>query len=405
MSGFDPAAMISTRVRQLREAAILRMARLTRELRAGGADIVALTLGEPDFDTPEVIRRAACEALEAGYTHYPPLPGLPELRAAIAEKLRRENGLDYGENGVLVTVGAKQALANAIMALIDQGDEVILPAPYWNAYDILVELAGGVPVVVASDAGRGFQPDVARIAGAVSEKSKLILINSPCNPSGAVFSRATLEGLAEVVRAHPRLMVISDEIYEHILFEGAEHVSFGALPDMLERTITINGFSKAYAMTGWRMGYAAAVPELVPALAKMQGAFTSGVCAFAQRAGVAALERAGEDVARMGEIYARRRALMLELLEEVPGIRLHAPQGAFYMLPDVSALLERAGDGLPKDDLALAEWLLREHGVGTVPGGAFAAPGTLRLSFATSEENIREGLARLREGLLELAGG
>ncbi len=403
MSGFDPAAQIASRVNEMRESAILRMARLTRELRARGADIVALTLGEPDFDTPEIIRRAACIALEDGYTHYPPVPGLPELREAIAEKLRRDNGLDYGQQGVLVTAGAKQALANAILALVNPGDEVILPAPYWNAYDILVELAGGVPVVVPGDAARGFQPDVAHIAERVTDRSRLIILNTPCNPSGAVFSREVLASLAEIVRAHPRLMIISDEIYEHILYDGARHVSIGSLPGMLERTITINGFSKAYAMTGWRLGYAAAVPELCVAMTKLQGAFTAGVNAFSQKAAVTALKEGAAEVERMRREYERRRALMLRLLQEVPGISLQAPAGAFYMLPDVSALLANAAGGLPRDDLALAEWLLLEHGVATVPGSAFAAPGTLRLSFATSEDNIRKGVSRLREGLQRLA--
>ena len=400
---FDPAAHLAQRLRCMEESAILRMSRLTRELRAQGRDIVSLTLGEPDFDTPRIIRQAACAALEQGYTHYPPLPGFPEVRAAIAEKLRRENGLDYGADGVLVTTGAKQALANAVLALVDPGDEVILPAPYWVSYEIMVKLAGGVPVVVEADAKAGFGLDLDRIAEAVTERTKLVMINTPCNPSGAVFSREMLAGLAEIVRAHPRMMVLSDEIYEYILFDGAEHVSLGALPGMLERTITINGFSKGYAMTGWRLGYAAAAPAIIRAMGKMQGAVTSGVNAFSQRAAITALQRARPAAERMVADYARRRALMTELLEGMPGMRLHPPAGTFYMLPDFSELLSRLPEGLPRDDVALAEWLLMEHGVAVVPGSAFGAPNALRLSFSVSDADIREGVSRLRAGMEELA--
>ncbi len=403
MSDFDPSAHLSERLRCMEESAILRMSRLTRELRARGRDIVSLTLGEPDFDTPEVIRKAACAALEAGYTHYPPLPGFPEVRAAIAEKLREENGLDYGAQGVLVTTGAKQALANAVLALVDPGDEVILPAPYWVSYEILVKLAGGVPVVVEAYAEHGFGLNVERIARAVTERTKLVMINTPCNPSGAVFTREMLEGLADIVRAHPRMMVLSDEIYEYILFENARHVSIGALPGMLARTVTVNGFSKSHAMTGWRLGYAAADPAVISAMAKMQGAITSGVNAFSQRAAITALAKARPEADRMAADYARRRTLMAELLAGMPGMRLHLPAGTFYMLPDFSDLLARLPQGMPRDDVALAEWLLVEHGVSTVPGSAFGAPDTLRLSFSVSDADIREGVARLRAGMEALA--
>ena len=403
MSVFNPAAQLSERLRCMEESAILRMSRLTRELQAKGHDIVSLTLGEPDFDTPEVIRRAACAALEEGYTHYPPLPGFPEVRAAIAEKLRQENRLDYGAEGVLVTTGAKQALANAVLALVDPGDEVILPAPYWVSYEIMVRLAGGVPVVVAADAEGGFGLNVSGIAQAVTERTKLVMINTPCNPSGAVFSHAMLEELAAIVRAHPRMMVLSDEIYEYILFDGAAHVSIGSLPGMLERTITVNGFSKGHAMTGWRLGYAAADPALIRAMAKIQGAITSGVNAFSQRAAITALREARPETERMVADYARRRTLMAELLAGMPGMRLHLPAGTFYMLPDFSELLARLPEGLPRNDAALAEWLLVEHGVSTVPGSAFGAPGTLRLSFSVSDADIRKGVARLRAGMEALA--
>ncbi len=406
MPRFDPGAQLAARVRDMTESAILRMSRRTRELRARGADIVSLTLGEPDFDTPEVIREAACAALERGFTHYPPVPGLPRVRSAIAEKLARENGLEVEPEGIVVSAGAKQALANAILAVVDPGDEVILPAPYWSAYEILVRLAGGIPIVVPAMVDGGHRPDVEGIARALSPRSKMLIINTPCNPSGVVFTRAELEALAELVRAHPRLMVLADEIYEYILFDDARHVSIGALEGMDARTITVNGFSKGFAMTGWRLGYAAATPTLATAMAKIQGSFTAGVNAFAQHAAITALKEARGFVEEMRASYARRRALIMKLLAEVEGARAAPPQGTFYVLADLSALLGAAGRA--GDDVWLAEWLLEEHGVATVPGSAFGAPGCLRLSFSVSEEDIREGLRRMRAALAafpQTAGG
>ncbi len=402
---FDTSHVLARRASGMEEAPIMRMSRLAREQRAAGRDIVSFTLGEPDFDTPEVIRQAACAALEAGYTHYPPLPGHGEVRAAIAEKLKAENGLNYGAEGIVVSGGAKQSLANTMFALLDPGDEVILVAPFWSAYLPVIELAGGVPVFVQSSAENGFLPRAEDIVSAITARSKLLLINSPCNPSGAVWPMALLEKVAALVRAHPRLMVLSDEIYEYIVHEQHEHHSIGALPGMLERTITVNGFSKGFAMTGWRLGYAAAIPEIARALAKIQGSFTAGVNAFAQQAIPTALHdaRARAAVRQMQQRYAARRALMLELLGDLPGVRLNAPAGTFYMLPDFSGLLANAQDGLPRDDVALAEWLLMEHGVATVPGSAFGAAGCLRLSFATSDAQIREGCARLAAGVQALA--
>ncbi len=406
MSTFALSSVLAKRASGMEEAPIMRMSRLAREQRAKGRDVVSFTLGEPDFDTPEPIRHAACTALEEGYTHYPPMPGFPEVRAAIAEKLRHENGLDVEPEGIVVSAGAKQALANTLFALIDPGDEIILPAPYWAAYLPIIELAGGVPVFIPTSAQDGFLPAAERIAEAIGERSKLLLLSSPCNPSGAVFPPALLEEIARLVQAHPRLMVLSDEIYEYILFDDARHVSIGALPGMFERTITVNGFSKGFAMTGWRLGYSASTPQLARAIAKMQGSFTAGVNAFAQRAILAALsDEARPAVEEMRQRYASRRALMLELLDGIEGLCLTPPAGTFYMLPDCSGLLADAAAGLPQDDMALAEWLLMEHGVATVPGSAFGAPGALRLSFATSEENIRKGCARLRQGLEALRGG
>ena len=405
-SPFDTSAVLAARARGMEEAPIMRMSRLAREERAKGRDIISFTLGEPDFDTPKVIRQTACAALEEGYTHYPPMPGFPEVRAAIAEKLRRENGLDVGPEGIVVSAGAKQALANTLFALVEPGDEVILIAPYWAAYLPIIELAGGVPIFVPTSAGDGFLPPAEQIAEAISERSKLLLINSPCNPSGAVFPPALLEEIAELARAHPRLMVLSDEIYEYILFDDARHVSIGALPGMAERTITVNGFSKGFAMTGWRLGYSASMPAMARAIAKMQGSFTAGVNAFSQRAILTALSEAARPaVEGMCQRYANRRALMLKLLKDIPGVRLTPPAGTFYMLPDFSELLAGASGNLPQDDVALAEWLLMEHGVATVPGSAFGAPRTLRLSFATSEQQIMAGCQRLREGLAALRDG
>ena len=399
MTAFDATKLLSLRTAAIEEAAIIRMAQKARDLRARGLDVVSLTLGEPDFATPDFIQEAAAAAMAEGFTHYSPVGGLPELRAAIAAKLGRENGLAYAPGEIVLANGAKQAITNAAFALIDEGDEVILLAPYWVAYDGIVRMAGGRPVVLRGGISEGFKASASRIAGAISPRTKLLLINSPNNPSGAVWSPAELEEIAGVVRAHDRLMVISDEIYEHIVF-GTKGTSFASLPGMHERTVTVNGFSKSYAMTGWRLGYAAAPAPVAQAMAKVQGTFTAGANPFVQRAAIAALERGAADIERMREQYESRRGLVMAGLTDIPGVVARPPQGTFYAFPDVSAFLRRPLGGRRFETVdELCNWLIEEHGVAVVPGSAFGDDACIRISFAASEADIRKGLARLASAL------
>ncbi len=396
---FDPARQLSSRANAADEGAIIRMAQKSRELRAKGRDVVALTVGEPDFDTPENIRDAAKAALDQGFTHYSPVAGIPELREAIARKLKAENGLPYPASGVVLANGTKQAIANAILSVIGPGDEVIILAPYWVSYEATVRLAGGTPVVLTSSVGEDYKVPAARIAAAVTPRSKLIIVNSPCNPTGAVWTRAELEAIAAIVSAHPNLMVLADEIYEYILFDG-EMVSFGSLPGMLARTITLNGFAKGFAMTGWRLGYAAAAEPIAKAMGRMQSIVSAGANSFVQRAAIAALEGPRDDVVTMREAYRRRRDLVIAGLRAIPGLKIGSIPGTFYAFPDVSAFLgNAAGNTRIASSDELCDWLLEEHNVATVPGSAFGAPNSIRLSFAASEDDIKKALTRIASGL------
>jgi aspartate aminotransferase len=337
--------------------------------------------------------------MKAGLTHYSPVMGIPELRAALSAKLKRENGLDYGPNDICVANGAKQAIANAILSIIDHGDEVIMLAPFWVSYEITVRLAQGTPVVLTSGVAENYKVPPRRIAEAITPRTKLIILNSPSNPTGAVWTKAELLELAEIVKAHPHLMVLSDEIYEYILFEG-EMVSMGSLPGMRERTITVNGFSKGFAMTGWRLGYAAAPEPIAKAMGRMQSAVTAGANQFVQRAAVVALEGPRNDVERMRERYRERRDMVLQGLRAIPGLRIGDIPATFYAFPDVSALLgKKAGNHVLDTTDALCDWLLGEHGVATVPGTAFGAPESIRLSFACSEAEIAKAVQRMQKAL------
>ena len=400
---FDPAALLSSRANAADEGAIIRMSQRTRELRAQGHDVVALTIGEPDFDTPENIRNAAKEALDQGFTHYSPVAGIPELREAIAEKLRLENGLNYKASEIVLANGTKQAINNAVLSLIGPGDEVIILAPYWVSYEGSVKFAEGTPVVLNADVSENYKVPVARIAAAITPATKLIMLNSPCNPTGAVWTRAELEQIAALVRAHPKLMVLSDEIYEYILFDG-EMVSFGSLPGMLERTITLNGFSKGFAMTGWRLGYAAAPEPIAKAMARMQSVISAGANQFVQKAAVAALKGPRKDVENMRAEYKKRRDLVLTGLRSIVGIKISDIPGTFYAFPDVSAFLgKRAGNHVIDTTDQLCDWLLESHGVSIVPGSAFGAAGSVRLSFAASEADLEKALSRLSKALNSLS--
>jgi aspartate aminotransferase len=399
---FDTASVLSSRGASADEGAIIRMSQRTRELRAKGRDVVALTLGEPDFNTPKNIREAAMRAMEAGYTHYAPVAGIPELREAIARKLQTENGLGYQASNIVLANGVKQAINNAILSLIGPGDEVIIPAPFWLSYEASVRFAGGTPVVLPATIAEGYKVPAARIAAALTERSKLLIINSPSNPSGAVWSRKQLEDVAKIVGSHARLMVMSDEIYEYILFDG-EVTSFGSLPGMLERTITLNGFSKGFAMTGWRLGYAAAPLPIAKAMASMQSIISAGANAFVQRAAIEALNGSRDDVGLMRETYRRRRDAVVAALSTMKGVRIGAIPATFYAFPDVSAALgKKAGNHVVNTTEELCDWLLEEHGVATVPGSAFGAPASIRLSFATSDAELGKAVARLQSAFASL---
>lgn len=395
MPGFDPAQQLSARAQGADEGIIMRMAQAARDLKAKGRDVVSLTVGEPDFHTPHHICEAATAAMAKGYTHYAPVAGMPELRAAVARKLQTENGLDYQPANIVIANGAKQAITNAVLALVGPGDEVIMLAPFWVSYEITVRFAGGTPVVLSAGVDEAYKVPVARIAAAVTPRTKLVMLNSPCNPTGAVWTRAEMEALAQVVRGHERLMVMADEIYEYILFDG-EMVSFGSLPGMLERTVTVNGLSKGFAMTGWRLGYAAAPLPVAQAMGRMQSITSAGANQFVQMAGVTALEGDRAAVADMREAYRRRRDIVLSALRAMPGVAIGPIPGTFYAFPDVSGLLgRRAGNHVMDTVEALCDWLLETHGIATVPGTAFGAENSIRLSFAASDDDLHRALTRM----------
>lgn len=403
MTKFDPSTLLSSRATSVDEGAIIRMSQRTRELRAQGHDIVALTIGEPDFDTPLNIRNAAKDAMDKGFTHYSPVAGIPELREAIAYKLNVENGLAYKAAEVVAANGTKQAINNAILSVIGPGDEVIILAPYWVSYEASVKLAQGTPVVLHSDVSENYKVPASRIAAAITPATKMIMLNSPCNPTGAVWSRVELEQIAALVRAHPKLMVLADEIYEYILFDG-EMVSFGSLPDMLERTITLNGFSKGFAMTGWRLGYAAAPLPIAQAMARMQSVISAGANQFVQRAAVAALQGHRDDVSAMNEQYRARRDFVLAHLRAIDGVVNADIPATFYAFPDVSAFLgKKSGNHVIENTEQLCDYLLEQFGVSIVPGSAFGAEGSIRLSFAASDADLKKALQRIAQGLQSLS--
>jgi aspartate aminotransferase len=399
---FDATKSLSPRASSADEGAIIRMSQRTRELRAKGRDVVSLTLGEPDFDTPKHIRDAATSALESGHTHYAPVAGIPELKDAISRKFMRENNLDYPPGSIVLANGVKQAINNAILSIIGKNDEVIILAPYWVSYEASVRFAGGTPVVLQSTVEENYRVPVVRIASAITPKTKLLIINSPCNPTGAIWPKNELEAIANLVRKHPTMLVLADEIYEYILFDG-ELTSFGTFPGMLERTITLNGFSKGFAMTGWRLGYAAAPEPIAKAMSRMQSIISAGANAFVQRAAIAALDGARNDVESMREAYRSRRDLVIGKLRAIPGLRIANIPGTFYAFPDVSTFLGKSAEGVKIDSVDdLCDWLLTGHGVATVPGSAFGAPQSLRLSFATSEAELEKALHRIAQGLSQL---
>ena len=390
---------LSDRIINMETSATLAMAAKARELRQAGKDIIGLSLGEPDFNIPDFIKDAAKEAIDQNYSSYSPVDGYGDLKAAIATKFLRDNGLEYGQDQIVVSTGAKQSLANVAMVMINQGDEVILPAPYWVSYRDIVKLADGVPVEVPTGIESDFKMTAAQLRAAITPKTKMLWFSSPCNPSGSVYSAEELESLAAVLRDHPNIFVVSDEIYEHINFRG-NHVSIASLPGMYERSITVNGVSKAYAMTGWRIGFIGAPVWIAKACTKFQGQITSGANAIAQRATIAALDAPIEKISYMIEKFHQRRNLILGLLGEIPGFKLNIPEGAFYVFPDVSAFFGKTLRGQHiknAEDFAL--YLLEQAGVATVTGEAFGNADCIRISYAASEDEIKKAVTRIKEAL------
>lgn len=394
---------ISKRINKLSPSATLVMLQKTNELKAAGVDVIGLTAGEPDFNTPDFIKEAAKRAVDEDYSRYSPVPGYLSLREAICEKLRSENGLSYSPTDIVVGNGAKHELANIILTLVNPGDEVVIPTPAWVSYVELVKLADGEPVCVPTKAENGLKMTAAELEAAITPRTCALLLNSPSNPTGAVYTREELDALAEVLERHPRVTVISDEIYEHINFTGDKVASIAHCKGMKDRVVIINGVSKAYAMTGWRIGYLAAPTAIAKAVTKLQGQMTSGASSIAQKAAEAAYNGPQECVADMCRAFRRRRDLVYALAKEIPGWKTFMPMGAFYLFPDVSALIgKKCGDRVINTSSDYVMYLLEEANVVTVDGAAFCAPGYIRLSYATSDDNIRKAMARIKEATEKL---
>jgi len=390
---------VSDRVRNMEESATLKMSQKARELRAQGHDVIALSLGEPDFDTPEYIKQAAAEALKAGKTKYTPVPGIMALREAISDKFKEDNDLDYSPAQIVVSNGAKQSIANACLALLNPGDEAVILTPYWVSYIEIVKLAGAHPVMVSAGIDQDFKVTPAQLEEALTDRSRVLIFSSPSNPTGSVYSREELEGLARVLRQYPDVIVISDEIYEHINF-GEKMTSIGSLPGMLDRTVTVNGFSKGYAMTGWRLGYMGAPLWIAQACSKIQGQITSGANSFSQEAAVIALRQKSSEMETMKSTFESRKELVASRLREIPDIVVPNPTGAFYIFPDVSAYFGKSHeDTVIRNADDFAEYLLTKAHVATVSGSAFGNDDCIRISYAASEEQLNKALDQIGEAL------
>lgn len=391
--------LLSTRVTNMNESATLRMAQLARQLKAEGKDVISLSLGEPDFDTPDSIKEAAYEAMKEGYTKYSPVPGMPELRKAISDKFKRENDLDYAPEQILVSNGAKQSIANICMSTLDEGDEAIIFSPYWVSYHDIIKMIGGTVVPVVATIENDFKVSPEQLKAALSPRTKLILFSSPCNPTGSVYLREELEALAEVLKDKD-VLIVSDEIYEHINFTSA-HASIGAIESVKHKTVTVNGFSKGYAMTGWRLGYFGGPTELVTACSKIQGQFTSGAATFSQIAAAKAIANPLPEQETMKTAFLERRDLLIKLMNEIPEIKSNKPQGAFYLFPDVTELIGKTTpDGKKISNSAdFCEYLLLEANVATVEGSAFGLENHFRLSYATSTEELTEAMRRIKDAV------
>jgi len=394
---------LSNRIKNMEESATLAMAAKARELKSQGVNVISLSLGEPDFATPDHIRQAAKDAIDEGkWFAYPPVAGYPDLRQAIAKKLREENGLEAQAENIVVSAGAKQSIANVMMCLLNSGDEVVVFSPFWVSYAEIIKLAEGTPVYIHGGVEQGFKATAQQLEAAITDKTKAIIYSSPCNPTGAVFSKDELKAIAQVMSKHPNVFIIADEIYEHINFSG-KHISIGTFPEVKNQVITINGFSKGFAMTGWRVGYVSAPVSIAKACEKIQGQFTSGISSIAQRAALAAISGDLSPTIEMGKVYKERKKLVMDLLSEIPNIKMNDPEGAFYAFPDVSHYFGK-NDGTTTihnaDELAL--YILKEAHVSVVTGGAFGSPECIRISFAASNDDLIEALKRIKELLANL---
>lgn len=392
----------SDRLNNMEESATLAMSRLSRELKAQGKDIISLSLGEPDFHTPEFIKEAAVEAMNNNFTTYTPVPGYDDLRESIVAKFKRDNNLTYTKNQIVVSTGAKQSLANVILSLIDDGDEVIIPAPYWVSYIEIVKLAGGTPIIVEATIDSDFKITPAQLEKAITSKTKMMIFSTPCNPSGSVYSKTELKDLADVIVKHPTMTVISDEIYEHINFVG-KHESLAQFDTIYNQVVTVNGVSKAWAMTGWRIGYIGAPQPIADACTKMQGQFTSGTCSIAQKASIAAINADPAILKNMIQAFKGRRDLVLSKLNAIEGVKTNVPEGAFYVFPDVSSYFGKKYNEFEihtAEDLCM--YLLNDALVALVSGEAFGDKNCIRISYATSEEILAEALNRVKTSLEKL---
>ena len=393
---------LSTLLTRFNEPETLKMAKLGRELRAKGIDVIDLSLGEPDFDTPQHIKDAAIKAINDNWSHYTPVAGFADLREAVCSKLKRDNNLDYKPENIITSTGAKQSLANAIYAVVDNGDEVVIPTPYWVTYSELVKMAGGKVIEIRTSPESGFKCSPAQLEAAITSKTKLFMFSSPCNPSGAVYSKAELAGLAEVFRKHPEVIIMADEIYEYINFVGG-HESIAQFEDLKDRIILVNGLSKGFAMTGWRLGYIAAPVDIAKACEKIQGQLTSGTCSITQKAAVAALTGNLKPSEEMTGEFTRRRARVLELIKDIPGFKCFEPEGAFYIFPDVSYYYGKSdGTQTIANAADFSMYLLNTAHVSSVMGDAFGEPNCVRFSFANSMPNIERAWARIKEALAKL---
>ena len=394
---------LSDRLNRLAPSATLAMSQKSGEMKAQGIDVINMSVGEPDFNTPDHIKEAAKKAIDENYSRYSPVPGYIELRKAIVEKLKKENGLEYSTNEILVSNGAKQSVCNTVMALVNDGEEVIIPAPYWVSYPQMVKLAGGEPVIVEAGFEQNFKMTPEQLEAAITPKTRMLILCSPSNPTGSVYSEEELRGLAEVIKRHEGLYGLADEIYEHINYVG-KHSSIAHIEGMRERTIIVNGVSKAYAMTGWRIGFIAAPEWIVKGCNKLQGQYTSGPCSVSQKAAEAAYTTSQECVETMRKAFERRRDLIVELAKDIPGLEVNKPEGAFYLFPKCSSFFGKSYNGKKiENSTDLAMFLLEVGHVATVGGDAFGDPYCFRMSYATSDDNIREAMKRIKDTLALLA--